>query len=79
MCLDLLNENCDDFQMSLMPWGNYGGLSPFSDFSNMLDPYVSGAYDVVPRTLMPSMRRMERELGKLISSVKEDDKSFQVL
>ena len=79
MCLDLLNENCDDFQMSLMPWGNYGGLSPFSDFSNMLDPYVSGAYDVVPRTMMPSMRRMERELGKLISSVKEDDKSFQVL
>ena len=65
--------------MSLMPWGNYGGLSPFSDFSNMLDPYVSGAYDVVPRTMMPSMRRMERELGKLISSVKEDDKSFQVL
>ena len=64
--------------MSLMPWGNYGGLGLF-DFSNLLDPYVSGAYDVVPRTMMPSMRRMERELGKLISSVKENDKSFQVL
>lgn len=64
-----------------MPWGNYGhggGLSPFSDFNTMLDPFVSGAYDVVPRTMMPSMHRMERELGKLISSVKEDDKSFQV-
>lgn len=65
--------------MSLMPWGNYGGmLSPFNDFSG-LDPFGMGNFDVVPRTVMPSMRRMERELGKLISSVKEDDKSFQVI
>jgi hypothetical protein len=28
--------------------------------------------------MVPSIRRMEREVGKLISSVKEDDKSFQV-
>lgn len=69
--------------MSLMPWGNYGGMSPFGDLNSMFpamsDPFMSGGgYNVIPRTMMPSMRRMEREVGKLISSVKEDDKSFQV-
>ncbi|XP_046651977.1 heat shock protein beta-6-like [Daphnia pulicaria] len=68
--------------MSLMPWGNFGGMSPFDDSNSMfpMDPFMSrGGYNVMPRTMMPSIRRMEREVGKLISSVKEDDKSFQVM
>lgn len=69
--------------MSLMPWGNFGGLSPFvNDFPGMVDPFGIGTLDIpqFPRMPMQSMRRrLEREVGKLISSVKEDDKSFQVI
>ena len=64
--------------MSLMPWGNYGGMSPFGGMNSMFPAMSGGGYNVIPRTMVPSIRRMEREVGKLISSVKEDDKSFQV-
>ena len=70
--------------MSLMPWG-FGGSHHHSGFGNnnplgfFNDPYYSDL-GVVPsyNAIAPSMSRMERELGRLISSVKEDDKSFQV-
>ena len=62
--------------MSLMPWGTYGDLTPFGSFA--YDPFFGG-FDMNPlRTMTPAFRQMDRELGKLISSVKEDDKSFQV-
>lgn len=65
--------------MSLMPWGSYGALSPLSE--SVFDPFSSSMSETLPHFMMPgmpsTMRRMERELGKLISSVKEDDKSFQ--
>lgn len=70
--------------MSLLPWGGYGGfggLSPFSDYGGFSDPFFSGwsPAEIFPsRTLTPSFRRMESDLGRLLSSVKEDDKTFQV-
>jgi crystallin alpha B len=42
-----------------------------------LDPFLN-RFNIVPRSMRRSMRHMDRELGKLLSSVKEDDKSFQV-
>lgn len=73
--------------MSLLPWGGFGGfggLNPYSssDFG-LSDPFFSsgwGPMDVFPsRSFAPTFRRMENELGRLLSSVKEDDKTFQVI
>lgn len=64
--------------MSLLPWA-YGAVSPFNVFG--ADPWSSWDVTPYPRSISsmtPSLRRMERDLGRLISSVKEDDKSFQV-
>ena len=70
--------------MSLLPFTNF-------DFDMMLEPFEPlwsvetfnpsalnrfNAY--LPRTMRRPLRRMNREMGKMISSVKEDDKSFQV-
>lgn len=70
-----------------MPWsgfggyGGYGGLSPLYSDWGLTDPFSGfGAMDVFPsRTFTPALRRMETELGRLLSSVKEDDKTFQVI
>ena len=67
--------------MSLMPWNVQAMMSPY-----YADPYYVEPleWDVAPslRSMMRPMRRMERqmdrEVGKLLISVKEDDKSFQV-
>ncbi len=63
--------------MSMMPFGYGGALTPFGMYN---DPWVSPMETNFPgfQSLTPSMRKMEHELGRLISSVKEDDKSFQV-
>lgn len=65
-------------------------LLPFTEFDTMMDPFQSfgplqtfdpffGRYNIVPRSMRQSMNRMNQELGRLLSSVKEDDKSFQVM
>ena len=58
-------------------------LLPAFDMDTMMqpwtDPFVTTGYNIVPRSMRRSMRRMDRELGRLLSSVKEDDKSFQVM
>lgn len=65
-------------------------LLPFTDFDTLLDPFQGGygplqsydpyfgRYNLVPRSMRQSLNRMNQELGKLLSSIKEDDKSFQV-
>lgn len=52
------------------PFQSYGPLQTF-------DPFF-GRYNIAPRSMRQSMNRMNQELGRLLSSVKEDDKSFQV-
>ncbi|EFX87001.1 hypothetical protein DAPPUDRAFT_235846 [Daphnia pulex] len=56
-------------------------LLPAFDMDTILepwaDPFSAGGFNIVPRSMRRSMRHMDRELGKLLSSVKEDDKSFQ--
>ncbi|XP_046459986.1 heat shock protein beta-1-like [Daphnia pulex] len=58
-------------------------LLPAFDMDTILepwaDPFSAGGFNIVPRSMRRSMRHMDRELGKLLSSVKEDDKSFQVM
>ena len=66
-------------------------LLPFTGFDTMLEPFeplwsvetfdpsaLNRFNTYLPRTMRRSLRRMNREMGKMISSVKEDDKSFQV-
>ena len=59
--------------MSMMPFG-FGG-APSGMYNGPMETIFPGFQSLT----MPSMRKMEHELGRLISSVKEDDKSFQVL
>ncbi|KAI9557993.1 hypothetical protein GHT06_014746 [Daphnia sinensis] len=62
-------------------------LLPFTDFDTMMDPFQSlqtfdpffNRRNIIPRSMRQTFRRMDRELGRLLSSVKEDDKSFQVM
>ena len=77
--------------MSLLPWGVSSGMSPFED---MYSPWSISPVSRMERMNMDAMnmmdrmvnmgmanpmRRMEGELGKLISSVKDDENSFQVM
>ena len=65
--------------MALMPFADFDAMmNPFERLMQV-DPFVFNRFNAqLPRTMRRSMHRMDRELGKLISSVKEDDKSFQV-
>lgn len=76
--------------MSMLPWNVSTGLNPFEDvyspwsmspFSRMerwnMDP-MNMMDRMMSMGMNAPMRRMENELGKLISSVKDDEKSFQV-
>jgi hypothetical protein len=65
--------------MALMPFADFDAMmNPFEPLMQV-DPFVFNRLNThLPRTMRRSMHRMDRELGKLISSVKEDDKSFQV-
>ncbi len=74
--------------MSLMPWNTMSMMSPFG-YSDMFSPWSADPYNLwdVSRSLMQPMERsfrrmernMEREAGRLLSSVKEDDKTFQMM
>lgn len=65
--------------MSLIP-SRYWDVSPFEPYENPwsmdLSPY---ARPLQFPTMTQNIRNLERELGGLISSVKMDDKSFQVI
>jgi hypothetical protein len=74
--------------MSLLPYTDFDTMmDPFDPFTSSLTPFEPlrtidpffNRFNVAPRSMRRNMRRMDRELGKLISSVKEDDKSFQVI
>lgn len=58
-------------------------LLPLFDMDTIMEPwnepFRTAGFNIVPRSMRRSIRRMDRELGKLLSSVKEDDKSFQVM
>ena len=64
--------------MSILPWGMFGGgtMSPYADIFEPIDPRSLVAS--MDRPMRRMERRMDRELGKMLSSVQEDDKSFQV-
>ena len=64
--------------MSLSPWGMFGAgeLSPFNDNFQPIDPFA--AFASINRPLRRMKRRMEREMGKMLSGIHEDDKSFEV-
>jgi hypothetical protein len=71
--------------MSMTPWGMSPMMNPMWDvtpWSSSAEMWPwTGASDICPSMIRPmerSLRRMEREAGKLLSSVKEDDKTFQV-
>ena len=68
--------------MSLLPFTNFDTmLEPFEPLWSVetFDPTALNRFNTyLPRTMRRSLRRMNREMGKMISSVKEDDKSFQV-
>jgi hypothetical protein len=54
-------------------------LEPFDPIMSVADPFAVNRFNMnMPRSMKRSMRRMNREMGKLLSSIKEDDKSFQV-
>lgn len=65
--------------MALMPFADFDAmLNPFEPLMP-IDPFVFNRFNMnMPRSMRRSMHRLDREMGKLISSVKEDDKSFQV-
>ena len=80
--------------MATVPWGLtaspfedfYSPWSPLGRMERMgmermgMDPFMAGRMDPFMRMGMAApMRQMENELGKLISSVKEDEDSFQVI
>ena len=51
-------------------------MSPYADIFEPIDPRSLVAS--MDRPMRRMERRMDRELGKMLSSVQEDDKSFQV-
>ena len=54
-----------------------GELSPFG--ADIFEPiYPRSLFNTMDRSMRRMERRMDRELGKMLSSVQEDDKSFQV-
>lgn len=68
--------------MSLLPFTGFDMmLEPFEPLWSVetFDPSALNRFNTyLPRTMRRSLRRMNREMGKMLSSVKEDDKSFQV-
>jgi hypothetical protein len=82
----LLNVCFCDFMfrktMSLLPFTSFDTmLEPFEPLWSVetFDPSALNRFNTyLPRTMRRSLRRMNREMGKMLSSVKEDDKSFQV-
>ena len=62
----------------MIPFGMFGGVavSPFDDVFEPIDP--RSLFASMKRPLLRMERRMDRELGKMLSSVQEDDKAFQV-
>jgi crystallin alpha B len=66
--------------MALMPFFDLDTmLEPFDPIMSVVDPFAVNRFNMnMPRSMKRSMRRMNREMGKLLSSIKEDDKSFQV-
>ncbi|XP_046459989.1 protein lethal(2)essential for life-like [Daphnia pulex] len=67
--------------MALMPFFDLDSmLEPFDPIMSVADPFAMNRFNMnMPRSMKRSMRRMNREMGKLLSSIKEDDKSFQVM
>ena len=68
--------------MSMLPWGMMfgGGLSPYNNDSLLYEPIdPRSLVATIDRPMRRMERRMERELGKMISGVQEDDKTFQVI
>ncbi|XP_057380102.1 alpha-crystallin A chain-like [Daphnia carinata] len=65
-----------DFHTMMDPFEPYDTFDPYSQLQTF-DPYAFGS-NIMPRSMRRAMRRMDHELGKLLSSVKEDDKSFQI-
>lgn len=65
-----------DLHTMVDPFEPYDMFEPYGQLQTF-DPYALGS-NMMPRSMRRSMRRMDQELGKLLSSVKEDDKSFQV-
>ncbi|XP_032782108.2 alpha-crystallin A chain [Daphnia magna] len=63
--------------MSLLPFTDFDTMDPFQSLQTF-DPFFN-RQNIVPRSMRQTFRRMDRELGRLLSSVKEDDKSFQVM
>lgn len=63
--------------MSLLPFTDFDTVDPFQSLQTF-DPFY-GRRNIIPRSMKQSLRRLDRELGRLLSSVKEDDKSFQVM
>lgn len=73
-CLSALLPFNDPFDTSMMD--PFNQLTQFEPMTT-LDPFLN-RFNIVPRSMRRSMLHMDRELGKLLSSVKEDDKSFLV-
>ena len=64
--------------MSMLPFGMFGGVavSPFDEVFEPID--MRSLVAAMGRPIRRMERRMDRELGKMLSSVQEDDKAFQV-
>jgi hypothetical protein len=69
--------------MSLTPWGIFGAdVCPYTGdiyqpvLFEPMDPFTTFAK--LNRPLRRMERRLEREMGKMVSGIHEDDKTFQV-
>lgn len=66
-----------DFHSRVDPFEPYDMFEPYGQQLQQFNPYAFGR-NIMPQSMRRTMRHMDHELGKLLSSVKEDDKSFQV-
>ncbi|XP_057380257.1 alpha-crystallin A chain-like [Daphnia carinata] len=62
----------------------FESFEPLQTYEPLYEPYRYTRYRhhvrrSRRRTVRTTVRRMDRELGKLVSAIKEDDKSFQVM
>lgn len=73
-------ESSDPFDV----FDPFESFEPLQTYEPLYEPYRYTRYRhhvrrSRRRTVRTTVRRMDRELGKLVSAIKEDDKSFQVI